>query len=305
MHSRRKFLALGAGLTGFLGLGGYSFGYEPRSGPTITEYAPQLPRWPADLSLRIAVLTDIHVGGYAMPPARLEHVVAATNALEPDIVLLLGDYVMGWHPRHTELALLAAITLRQLRAPLGVHAILGNHDWWDVREAQKRRDGPVPTQLALEKFGIPVMENKAVKLLQNGHPFWLLGLGDMLAFRVGGWPRDWGSEGGRDDLPSTLAQMDDDAPAILMAHEPDIFPHVPPRVSLTLSGHTHGGQVRLFGYSPIVPSQFGNRYAYGHVIEDNRHIIISSGLGTGSLPVRLGAPPEIVLITLGKQKALA
>ena len=73
--------------------------------------------------------------------------------------------------------------------------------------------------------------------------------------------------------------MTDGSPIILLAHEPDIFPDVPGRVSLTLSGHTHGGQVRLFGYSPVVPSRFGNRYAYGHVVEDDRHLIVSGGLG--------------------------
>ena len=86
---------------------------------------------------------------------------------------------------------------------------------------------------------------------------------------------------------------------ILLAHEPDIFPRVPARVALTLSGHTHGGQVRLFGYSPVVPSRYGNRYAYGHIIEDNRHLIVSGGLGCSILPVRLGCPPEIVMVELG------
>jgi predicted MPP superfamily phosphohydrolase len=104
---------------------------------------------------------------------------------------------------------------------------------------------------------------------------------------------------GTDDLPRTLAQVSDEAPVILMAHEPDIFPKVPDRVSLTISGHTHGGQVRIFGYAPVVPSRFGNRYVYGHKIERDRHLIVSGGLGCSSLPVRLGSPPEIVMIELG------
>jgi hypothetical protein len=106
---------------------------------------------------------------------------------------------------------------------------------------------------------------------------------------------------------------------ILLAHEPDIFPQVPERVALTLSGHTHGGQVRLFGYSPVVPSRFGNRYAYGHIVENaaageftederrhpplragaERSLIVSGGLGCAILPVRFGIPPEIVLIDVG------
>ena len=98
------------------------------------------------------------------------------------------------------------------------------------------------------------------------------------------------------DLDGTLAKVTDDAPVILLAHEPDIFPRVPSRVSLTLSGHTHGGQVRVFGYSPMVPSRYGNRYAYGHIVEDNRHLVVSGGLGCSILPVRIGVPPEIVMV---------
>ena len=84
-----------------------------------------------------------------------------------------------------------------------------------------------------------------------------------------------------------------------MAHEPDIFARVPARVSLTLSGHTHGGQVRILGWSPIVPSHYGNRYAYSHIVERGRNLIVSGGVGTSKLPLRLGVPPEIVLVELG------
>ena len=93
--------------------------------------------------------------------------------------------------------------------------------------------------------------------------------------------------------------MTDDAPVILMAHEPDIFAEVPNRVALTVSGHTHGGQVRLAGFTPIVPSKFGSRYAYGHIVEDGRHLVVSGGLGLSGLPIRFGSPPEVVLVALG------
>jgi predicted MPP superfamily phosphohydrolase len=91
----------------------------------------------------------------------------------------------------------------------------------------------------------------------------------------------------------------DGSPIILLAHEPDIFPKVPHGVSITLSGHTHGGQVRVFGYSPVVPSRYRNRYAYGHVVEDDRNLIVSGGLGFSILPVRFGVRPEILSIELG------
>lgn len=121
---------------------------------------------------------------------------------------------------------------------------------------------------------------------------------DQLALRPG---KAWGRKNfaGLDDLPGTLVKISDDAPVILLAHEPDIFPDVPKRVALTLSGHTHGGQVRLFGYSPVVPSRYGNRYAYGHVVEDERNLIVSGGLGFSIAPIRFGVRPEILSIDLG------
>jgi len=102
---------------------------------------------------------------------------------------------------------------------------------------------------------------------------------------------------GVDDLGATLAKVTDGAPVILLAHEPDIAVRVDERVTLMLSGHTHGGQVRLFGWSPVVPSRYGNRFAYGHVRE-RCDVIVSGGLGCSMVPFRLGMPPEIVVVTL-------
>jgi predicted MPP superfamily phosphohydrolase len=177
-----------------------------------------------------------------------------------------------------------------------VHAILGNHDWWLDKGAQAAGCSPVFVRRTLERIGIPVYENDAVRLSHKGHSFWLAGLGDQLALRATCSGRR--CYRGVDDLAGTLAKATDDAPVLLLAHEPDVFPRVPDRVSLTLAGHTHGGQVRLFGYSPVVHSRYGNRYAYGHVIEDGRQLVVSGGLGCSILPVRFGVPPEIVLIEL-------
>ena len=154
------------------------------------------------------------------------------------------------------------------------------------------------TERALLAAGIPVLENAAVRLRHEGRDFWLAGLGSMWAF--GGAMGRWR---GVDDLPATLAALADDAPAVLLAHEPDVFPRVPGRVALTLSGHTHGGQVRLPGVPLVVPSNYGARYAHGHVVEGGRDLIVSAGLGTSGLPVRFGVPPEIVLVELGQAEA--
>lgn len=274
----------------------------------VTSYNLIPPGWTPGLHVRLAVLADLHVCEPWMSVERVAAIVEQTNRLEPDAVLLLGDYVVGSKLGRLSTAVTAgawATALAGLKAPLGVHAVLGNHDWWDEPMVQRRRAGPTRAGLALEAVGIPVYENRAIQLQKNGRPFWLAGLGDQWAFRSHLddddelSPRNGFNYEGVDDLPRTLAQVTDDAPVILMAHEPDIFPRVPDRVSLTISGHTHGGQIRIFGFAPIVPSRFGARYVYGHKVEHGRNLIVSGGLGCSTLPVRFGSPPEIVMIELG------
>jgi predicted MPP superfamily phosphohydrolase len=294
--SRRFFLkSLIGSAAALVGTGAYAFGLEPAFRLRVQRYEVVPPGWPAGFNLTIAVVADIHAGEPYMPASRVEEIVEATNGLGADVIVLLGDYVAGhrFMARQVGMAEIAPV-LAGLEAPLGVFAILGNHDWWDDLVAQQERKGPIIAARALREAGIPVLENEIVRLEKGGQPFSVAGLGDQIAFVNGP-----GVYEGVDDLSGTLAKVEDDAPVILLAHEPDIFPRVPERVALTLAGHTHGGQVRLFGYSPIVPSQYGNRYAYGHVVEEGRHLIVSGGLGTSILPVRFGVPPEIVLIELG------
>lgn len=292
--SRRSFLRtlFGSGLA-LMGMGGYAMGVEPGLLLRIQRYALTPPQWTPGLHLRVAVLTDLHAGPPHMPLSRIRHIVEVTNGLQPDLIVLLGDYAGTDRISATPLVWADVVPLfTALKAPLGVFAILGNHEWWDDWQAQRRRAGPTKAHRAFEAAGIPLLENRAQRLVQDGRPFWLLGLGDQLAyFRSDGYD-------GVDDLPGTLAQVTDDAPAILLAHEPDIFPEVPSRVALTLSGHTHGGQVRLFGYSPIVSSRWGNRYAYGVVHRAGRRMIVSGGLGCSKIPVRIGVPPELTVVKL-------
>ena len=299
MISRRAFLkGAGAFFASGFGVGGYAFGVEPRR-LAVTRYNVMPARWPAGLKLRIAALADIHACEPWMSVERIEQIVDQTNRLGADLIVLLGDFAAGHRYVTQSVAPEAwSAALSGLRAPLGAHAVMGNHDWWDDATAQRRGRGPVIGRRALEKNGVPVYENDAVRLKKDGIPFWLAGLGDQLAL-LGS--KHWGRRRirGVDDLPATLAKVTDDAPLILLAHEPDVFPKVPPRVSLTLSGHTHGGQVRLFGYAPVIPSRYGSRYAYGHVAEQERHLVVSGGLGCSIMPVRLGMPPEIVLVDVG------
>ncbi|GAA0591578.1 metallophosphoesterase [Craurococcus roseus] len=290
--------AIGAGLS----TAAYALGVEPGLRLRMTRYALTPPNWPPGFHLRLGVVADLHAGEPHMGTDRVRRVVAAANALRPDVMLFLGDLNAShrflsrrFWPGET------AALLADLRAPLGTYAILGNHDWWEDEAAQQANRGPTEAHGALERNGIPVLENTGRRLVKDGRPFWLLGLGDQWAWWGGSVRRL--HRGGVDDLPATLAVADDDAPAILMAHEPDIFPQVPSRIAVTLAGHTHGGQGRLFGWAPFTASKFGNRYAYGHVVEGDRHLIVSGGLGCSVAPVRFGAPPEIVLVELGQPGA--
>jgi predicted MPP superfamily phosphohydrolase len=275
----------------------YGFG-EPLLRLGVTRYQLQPPRWPSDFKLRIAVVADLHACDPWMSLDHIRTVVDRTNALNADLIVMLGDYVAGH--RHVTRFIPAtewAPVLAGLKAPLGVHAILGNHDWWEDQEVQREGRGTTRVRRALEAAGIPVYENDVVRLVKEGRPFWLAGLGDQLAYAPARRFRPM-RHIGVDDLAATLRKVTDDAPVILLAHEPDIAMQVPARVSLQLSGHTHGGQVRLFGWSPVVPSRYGNRLAYGHT-RTNCDVVISGGLGCSIMPFRLGVPPEIVLLTLG------
>src|SRR5258705_13806352 len=159
---------------------------------------------------------------------------------------MLVDYVAG-HRKVTRFIPASewAPVLAGLKAPLGVHAILGNHDWWEDKEVQREGKGLIAARRALEAAGIPVYENDARRLSKDGRPFWLAGLGDQLAYMVARRFRPV-RRIGVDDLGATLARVTDNAPMILMAHEPDVATRVSSLASLQLSGHTHGGHVRLF-----------------------------------------------------------
>jgi hypothetical protein len=289
--SRRGLIKSGLGLAGIAGImlpatTAYA-AMEAANGLSVTDYRLTPPGWPAGQPLTIAVIADLHAGGPNMGLERIRQVVEAANTLACDLTLLLGDF-FATHRFITERVPHPAwaAELARLRAPLGVHAILGNHDWWyDV-------DG---TRAALRQVRIPVLENEAVLMGEGSRRFWLAGLGDQLAYRLG--HRKFR---GVDDLAGTLKRVTTGDPVILMVHEPDIFTRIPDRVSLTLAGHTHGGQIRLPMVQPFwAPSEYGARFAYGHIVERGRHMIVSGGLGTSQVPLRLGMPPEIVRVTLG------
>jgi len=300
MITRRHFFRSIGGLSALgISTAAYGVGVEPVLRLRVTRYHPTPRQWPADFPLKIAAIADIHACDPWMSLERIEGIVERTNALNPDLIVLLGDYVAGLH--HVTRFIPSrewARVLAGLKAPLGVHAVMGNHDYWDDRTAQQAGHGPTIAHRALEAAGIPVYENDVVRLSKDGRPFWLAGLGDQLAFLPARRFRSTGRFGA-DDLNATLAKVTDDAPVILLAHEPNIAPLVPARVALQLSGHTHGGQVRLLGWSPAVSPKNGLRLAYGH-FRLKCDLIVSGGLGCSIMPLRVGVPPEIVEVTLGR-----
>ena len=152
----------------------------------VTRYDLKLRRWPAELPLTVAVISDLHACKPWMEIERIQSIVEQTNELNADVIVLLGDFVAGLRYYRTGLvgADEWAKALTGLKAPLGVHAILGNHDWWEDRAAQANGHGPTFSRLALERAGIPVYENDVVRLTKSGRHFWLAGLGDQLAFQA-------------------------------------------------------------------------------------------------------------------------
>jgi predicted MPP superfamily phosphohydrolase len=238
----------------------------------------QLDHWPAELSgLKIAVLADIHAGSPFIDDDKLHLIVERTNQLQPDLIVILGDYMTGngWVRRRVKPEVFAP-ELKGFRARLGVYSVLGNHDWWN---------NGFRVRHALEANGIKVLDNEVIEIDTGGTSLWLAGLADA-------WTR-------LQQIDTTIAKVPEGQPLIALTHNPDIFPQVPQRVPLLLAGHTHGGQVQLpFIGSVVQASEFGDRYLEGHIVENGHDLFVTTGIGTSIAAVRFGVPPEIVLLTL-------
>ncbi|MEB2845771.1 metallophosphoesterase [Rhizobiales bacterium RZME27] len=278
-----------------LALAAYPF-VEVMARPRITRHTLTPNGWTPGLKLRIVALADIHACNPWMTVDRIRQICATANGLGGDVILLLGDCVTATDLVTDPIAPSQwASALATLKAPLGVHAILGNHDYWHDDAFQLDPDGPNLAHEALKNAGIATYVNQATRLEKDGNPFWLAGLGDQMALPGRRF-------GGLDDLPETSRQITDTASAILMAHEPDIFARMDEAsesMSLVLSGHTHGGQINIFGWRPMAASAGSRRYPAGHYREFGRDLIVSRGLGCSVLPVRIGSRPEINVIELG------
>jgi predicted MPP superfamily phosphohydrolase len=273
--SRRQFLKVGGaavaatmvGTTGILVL-------NNESGEVSVEHIPiPIKRLPSVFDgFTIAQLSDIHLLPYTRP-AFVEKAIEVTNALNPDVTVLTGDYV--WHDREAMFEL--APIIAGLNARYGVYAILGNHDYW------------LDVDLVIEGFRqaqIPLLINEHVPITTGGQTLVLAGLDD-------GWS-------GHPDLDAALEGAPSEAPVLLLLHEPDLADVYGPdaRCALQLAGHSHGGQVRLPGTGALVLPYLGRKYDFGLYQVNEMWLYTNRGLGNISVPLRLNCPPEVTLITL-------
>jgi predicted MPP superfamily phosphohydrolase len=270
-------IALGLLLTGCAALALWAFVIEPDR-IVVREETIVIQGWPPAFDrLRIVLVSDLHVGSPHITLEKLRRVVETINQQQPDLILIAGDFVIQdvLGGEFVEPEPIAA-ELKNLRARDGVFAVLGNHDWWYDGERIMR---------ALNNGGIRVLENDVARVERDGNSIWIAGLADL-------WTR-------KPLITTTLGKIPEPATVIALTHNPDIFPNIPARVPLTLAGHTHGGQVNLplLGRR-VVPSEFGERYAIGHISENGHHLYVTPGIGTSIIPVRFRVPPEITVLTI-------
>lgn len=278
--TRRSFLVAGTGVAGAGLLGGYGCLYELRN-LQLEQFVLSVPDLPAGLEgVRLVLMSDWHCGPVNRP-RDLRPAIKLANECSPDLVLLPGDFTSLSGRYFVEAAELAS----QLhpRIPGGTLVSWGNHDYWH---------GIEPGMQLMPEAGCHVLTNRSLvlngrrELDDTGKGLWLCGIDDLWA--------------GEPLLNETLAHIPPDQPRVVLCHNPDVAEQQQgPRVDLMVSGHTHGGQVRLPAVgTPILPSQYGQKYASGLVQGPAYKVYVSRGVGSSGLPVRFGVPPEVTLFEL-------
>lgn len=271
--SVRRFILLVVVLAALLAAWGYG---QAVSEPRLRTARLDLAGWPNGAArLRILLLSDLHVAGPDMPPERLADILDRAAGERPDIVLIAGDFVSDKSLATDRYGLTEAVApLGRLHPRFGTFAVLGNHDHW--RNAAE-------TRRALAAVGVRVLDNDAIR----AGPLALGGLDDAFT--------------GHDRLAATIEKVRRlEGARILLSHSPDPFPELPGDVALMVAGHTHCGQIRLPLIGAIsTMSRYGERYACGLVREKGKILVVSAGLGTSIMPIRIGAPPDYWLLDVG------
>ena len=258
--------------------------FEPRR-PIVDRLELVVPRLPRELDgLTIAQLSDFHFDSHSSADL-IRSAVAITNGLAPDLIALTGDYVtvsrFSSRFHASENSKPCAALLGELRAPLGVFGVLGNHD--------ESADARVVTR-SLEAHGVTVLRNFNLRIEARGERLWIAGVDDVLA--------------GNAKLSQALQGIPADGATVLLAHEPDFADSVAGQaVDLQLSGHSHGGQVRFPLVGAVYLPPMARKYPYGLNQIGRLKLYTNRGLGTIGLPVRFSCPPEITLLTLRSELA--
>jgi uncharacterized protein len=277
--TRRQFLRrtfqLGIGAA-TLGLGTVAYGFWESSQIRLrraTIAVPHLPR--AFGGKTIAVLSDFHHGPF-VGIGFIREAVKLASSLAPDAFALVGDFAHRGSDTQEQLPPCLE-ALSELRAPLGVFAVPGNHDL-DMAGAIYRD--------AIQETPLTELTNRSIRLTVAGQHLWIAGVDDLLC--------------GEPDLCAALRGIPEGSAVVLLSHNPDFAEECPDeRVGLMLSGHTHGGQVYIPGTGPSwLPSRYGEKYRAGLVQGPASQVFVSRGLGETGIPLRLNCPPEINLLTL-------
>lgn len=285
LTNRRKFLRLATG-AGIVALGADSVLLAPNR-PQVVREEIRLRRWPERLNgFKIALLSDFHWDPYfSIHPIRAA--ISMVNGEAPDLVALTGDFAtlptFGPKAQGAAAAEPCAEMLRAIKAPHGVWAVLGNHDTFT---------DPDRVTSALRGQGISVLINQSIPIERDGARFWLAGVDDVL--------------GKTADLDQTVHDIPPEEATVLMAHEPDYADHVARHpIDLQLSGHSHGGQIRLPFLPPMYLPQLGRKYVWGLYRVRSLTLYTNPGLGTIEFPARLNCPPEVTMLTIRQAERLA
>src|SRR3989338_96171 len=240
--------------------------------PEVPVAVPSLLK--AFVGYRILHVTDIHMGTPGSED-RLHRLVEICNRTGCDLIAFTGDFVSF----KKSIGGLSEALSQIKRPPNGMVAVLGNHDHWTDHNA---------LQKTLERHGIEDLTNRGLPIERAGSALWICGTGDLWEDRV--------------DVSTAVKDAPPDITRILLSHNPDVAEtHVFPehRISLQLSGHTHGGQVKIpFGPAPLVPSAYGQKYRAGLVKAPHTQVFVSKGVGVISHPVRFNCRPEVPILRL-------